>query len=401
MSRWYTEGFTGVSGTLGRARLWDAEFRRVEAGFDALEAEIGAAVSVGNANRLIKVNSVGTSFAPSIVYETGTNVGVGTATPAYKLDVAGIVRGTGGLVSTTNGVPVVISADGSGGYIEAQGSNNLRFLTNGAERVRITNLGDMVIGDGPARADVSISTAATTPTLQTIHMGFSGVDFYGFRTAVDSSPTTSAAGTLRLQRGTTSSWADMLSFDNSGLATFASGITSGTATSTAGGLALLGGASGATLSITPSTVSGASGVAYNAGGVSGGNGPHIFQVGGNEIARFFSGGCVVGQDASSGTYVLRVVAAGADRMRVAPLPAGQGVVVDVTDSGETTTARRLALGGGNGVVNTRGALVVDMTVTPATLNNGQLTFTLPANNVLRIHVRGTDGILRQADIPLL
>jgi hypothetical protein len=65
------------------------------------------------------------------------------------------------------------------------------------------------------------------------------------------------------------------------------GIISGTSTYS-GYLSLLGGGSGATLLITPDTVSGANGVVYNTSFVSGGAGPHIFQVGGTEGFRLTS-----------------------------------------------------------------------------------------------------------------
>jgi hypothetical protein len=80
-----------------------------------------------------------------------------------------------------------------------------------------------------------------------------------------------------------------LTYNGTNFAVTTGSLTSGGSTF-AGSLNAIGGGSGATIAITPNTVSGANGVVYNTSFVSGGAGPHIFQVGGAEYMRLDSSG---------------------------------------------------------------------------------------------------------------
>ena len=71
------------------------------------------------------------------------------------------------------------------------------------------------------------------------------------------------------------------------------GVISGTSTYS-GYFSALGGGSGAIISITPDTVSGANGATYNTSFVSGGSGPHVFQIGGTEQMRLTTTGLGIG-----------------------------------------------------------------------------------------------------------
>ncbi|MEM5820526.1 MAG: hypothetical protein QW678_02700 [Candidatus Aenigmatarchaeota archaeon] len=51
-----------------------------------------------SANYLIKRSPTG--IAQSIIYDTGTNVGIGTTSPSYKLDVVGDIRSTGSVITS-------------------------------------------------------------------------------------------------------------------------------------------------------------------------------------------------------------------------------------------------------------------------------------------------------------
>lgn len=53
---------------------------------------------------------------------------------------------SGGVRSTSSGIVTVLSADASGGYLEAQGANNLRFYTSGTERMRFDIDGNLLVG---------------------------------------------------------------------------------------------------------------------------------------------------------------------------------------------------------------------------------------------------------------
>jgi hypothetical protein len=69
----------------------------------------------------------------------------------------------------------------------------------------------------------------------------------------------------------------------------------------------------------------------------------------------FSQLAAVGTGVTPGTRAFIVASNGGDRMRVYPQAAGSGVVIDVTDNGETTSARPLTLGASNGTVYLAGA----------------------------------------------
>jgi hypothetical protein len=97
-----------------------------------------------------------------------------------------------------------------------------------------------------------------------------------------------------------------LTFDGTNFAVNTGSITSGNSTF-AGSFIAVGGGSGATISITPNTISGANGVVYNTSFVSGGAGPHIFQIGGTEGMRLTSTGLGIGT--SSPAYKLDVASA--------------------------------------------------------------------------------------------
>jgi hypothetical protein len=101
------------------------------------------------------------------------------------------------------------------------------------------------------------------------------------------------------------------------------GVISGTSTYS-GYFSALGGGSGAIISITPDTISGANGATYNTSFVSGGSGPHVFQIGGSEQMRLTSTGLGIGT--SSPSEKLHV--AGALRVTGAQTSAGTGIYLD-------------------------------------------------------------------------
>jgi hypothetical protein len=69
----------------------------------------GGVTGSGTANYLSKWSS-GTALGNSVIYDDGTNVGVGTASPGAKLEVAGQVKITGG----TPGAGKVLTSDAAG-----------------------------------------------------------------------------------------------------------------------------------------------------------------------------------------------------------------------------------------------------------------------------------------------
>lgn len=92
---------------------------------------------------LVKGNGTSAASA-SIVYDTGTNVGVGDASPAYKLTVAGDIRVTGGgdiRISSATGTTT--SGGDSTLYSDA---NDLYFGVNGSVRMYVASGGNVGVG---------------------------------------------------------------------------------------------------------------------------------------------------------------------------------------------------------------------------------------------------------------
>jgi hypothetical protein len=98
---------------------------------------------------LLKGNGT-SAVSASVVYDTGTNVGIGTSSPATKLDVNGDA-------TFRNGSGVIIgNIQNNGGWYDFAGSANvngaqmshlgtLRFLTASTERMRIDSSGNVLI----------------------------------------------------------------------------------------------------------------------------------------------------------------------------------------------------------------------------------------------------------------
>jgi hypothetical protein len=130
------------------------------------------------------------------------NVGIGTTTPAYKLDVAGAINGTSVLV---NGVPVASSTDtywstAGAGKIQYSGGNVGIGVLNPAYNLDVA--GDINI-TGNFRVNGSPLSGTGTVTSINASGGTTGLSFSGG--AITSSGTLTMAGTLALTNGGTGS----------------------------------------------------------------------------------------------------------------------------------------------------------------------------------------------------
>lgn len=154
------------------------------------------------------------------------NVGIGTASPGDKLTVAGAMSVFE--AGVTDRLLLIPGAADSGSTVLSVNSANNQFRpltldastivlsTGGAGRQWITGAGNVGIGTNTPRGNLDIGTAAGTETTVAMHIGYSSLDFYGFRIANTNTAIANAAGLFRIQRGTLSSWADALVVDNSG-----------------------------------------------------------------------------------------------------------------------------------------------------------------------------------------
>lgn len=107
---------------------------------------------------LLKGNGT-SAVSASIVYDTGTNVGIGDASPAYKLTVAGDVRLSGGgdlRISSATG-----TTTSGGDSVIYNDANNMILATGttSAERMRITSSGLLGLGTSSPQVGLHVSFA--------------------------------------------------------------------------------------------------------------------------------------------------------------------------------------------------------------------------------------------------
>lgn len=159
---------------------------------------------------LVKGNGT-SAVSASVVYDDGTNVGIGTSSPTEKLvlNSSGSVQvATKYINANTTGVSMGAAADGSA--FVYQGST-LPFIvyTNGSERMRIDSSGNLLVGGTTAIGKITAFSAANGDILAAFRCTGTGTQ-RGLYVSVDNSTgvvsldaTGSAAGTLAFKYGGT------------------------------------------------------------------------------------------------------------------------------------------------------------------------------------------------------
>ena len=129
----------------------------------------------GTSNYISKFNGTGTSINNSLIYDNGTNVGIGTNAPAAKLDILSVpyaANQLGGLKlsnnnNTTYSVDLLYGINGVGAsYASLRAPNDgngwIDFWTNGTEKMRLTAGGNLAIGTTVANGKLTILEATTS-----------------------------------------------------------------------------------------------------------------------------------------------------------------------------------------------------------------------------------------------
>jgi hypothetical protein len=94
--------------------------------------------------------------------------------------------------------------------------------TGATEKVRVTPGGNVGVNTTIARGNISIGRDTTSSEESHIlHFGYTPADFYGFRIRNTNNPALEASGNLFVQRGTVSSFADVITINNVGTVTIA------------------------------------------------------------------------------------------------------------------------------------------------------------------------------------
>jgi hypothetical protein len=108
----------------------------------------------------------GTAIGDSLIYDNGTNVGIGTASPSYTLDVAGSTNVSVNNFHRYNGDTGIIGSataisGGSNTQLGIRASSDILFATNGAsERMRISSGGNVGIGTTAPSVKLTVSNAS-------------------------------------------------------------------------------------------------------------------------------------------------------------------------------------------------------------------------------------------------
>jgi hypothetical protein len=111
-----------------------------------------------NNGDILFTTGTGTSPSDRMIIDNAGRVGIGTTTPGtnYKLDVSGVfhvINGNQALFSNsgTAALPSIsFDNDQNTGIINPSNADNLGFVTNGSERMRIDQVGNVGIGMSPA-----------------------------------------------------------------------------------------------------------------------------------------------------------------------------------------------------------------------------------------------------------
>ena len=130
----------------------------------ALTSNITSAIS-GNTNYHAKFTGTST-IGNSLIWDNGTNVGIGNTNTSYTLDVSGTLRATGAATfssSVTMGGDLNFSANDSAISFSSGAG---RFFTGGAERMRITSGGNVGIGTSSPANLLHLAGTSATPSLR-------------------------------------------------------------------------------------------------------------------------------------------------------------------------------------------------------------------------------------------
>jgi hypothetical protein len=87
------------------------------------------------------------------------NVGIGTSSPAQRLEVSGRVR-------VTNTASGDFGSDATGAFLSSEGSTPLRFFTGSSERMRIDSSGNLLVGATSTSSKLLVSQSGNSYALE-------------------------------------------------------------------------------------------------------------------------------------------------------------------------------------------------------------------------------------------
>jgi hypothetical protein len=141
--------------------------------------------------------------------DTSGNVIVGGTAGNGRLTVRG--AGTGAAYSFETA-----TSGGATRFILSDNGEASFYNSSSAISMRVASTGEVGVGTTTPRAQLDVGTNASGSTTSTLHLGYSGLNFYGFRIANTMDPSLESAGTLSFQRGTTAAWSSVVTISDVG-----------------------------------------------------------------------------------------------------------------------------------------------------------------------------------------
>jgi hypothetical protein len=216
-----TGGITLLSELNLTTKLADAHI----ASADTWNAKIGGS---GTTNYLAKFTASGV-VGNSLIFDNGTNVGIGTTSPGQKLTVENAGDTFIQIRNSSAGQNLFLGATSTDARITNDAATPFTFNLNGAERMRITSGGNVLIGtttDAGYKLDVNgAGRFGGDLTVTGIYRDYQGEALIQTTTGAVTQIGTTAAGTgrsIQLLAGN----AVRLSIASNGAATFSSSVTS-------------------------------------------------------------------------------------------------------------------------------------------------------------------------------